>query len=317
MNKTVSLRETIEPVLEEVAAFLAVVELESFSAAARRLNLDRSSVSRRVAQLEGKLGVRLLHRTTRSLALTESGRIYHDHVSRAFAGLKDAEEAVRQLDRTPRGHLRITAPVDMKRELSMLVTEFSRRHTEVSIEVDLTQRYVDLIAEGFDLALRAGPLPDSSLVAKRVGQAALRLFASPAYLQRVGTPQAVNDLAHHSFVLFRSAGQQNLSLEHDDGTRREIGVAGRIATNEFGFLREAVIAQAGVGILPIWSAAEAVERQELTWVLPNWSAGTSPLHVVYPSARLLSAKVAAFRDFAVQWFDRECRLAVPDTIAGK
>jgi DNA-binding transcriptional LysR family regulator len=293
-----------DPNLPEIAAFLAVVERGSFSAAARTLEVTKSSVSRRISALEHKLGARLLQRTSRRLMLTEVGVAYHTRVAAAMGSLRDAAELVHGLQVEPRGHLRITAPVDLSRLLARLVVGFSARHPSVTVEVVLTQRVVDLVGEGIDVALRAGELRDSSLVGRRVAEATTIIAASPQYLEKHGTPGSVAELAEHRFVLFRPAqsrpGCNRVVLQGPAG-EQTVEVAGTISSDDFAFVGCAVMQGAGLGIVPPLSLLDELDSGTLVRVLPQWQGRSSPLHLIYPSRELVPAKVRAFREFATQW----------------
>lgn len=295
--------------LQDVTAFLAVVDTGSFTAAARRLGLAKSNVSRRVARLEEQLGARLLERTTRRLRLTEVGEIYHEHVTGAVQQLAEAARSVSEIQGEPRGRLRITAPADWNEVMGRLVAEFSAQYPRIQIEVELTQRRVDLVAEGFDLALRAGRLEDSSLISRTVGEGAAHLYASPAYLEHRGEPVEPAALAEHAFVLFRGRhGELRLELEGPNG-KHEVVVTGVISVLDFGFVRHALVSGAGIGILPDSLGAAELAAGRLRLVLPGYCLGRSPFHLVYPSTRFLSPKVRVFVDFCAQWVSAELRRA--------
>jgi len=296
--------------LQDVTAFLAVADTGSFTAAARRLGLAKSNVSRRVARLEQQLGARLLERTTRRLRLTEVGETYHAHVAGAIEQLAEAARSVSQIQGEPRGRLRISAPADFNETMGRLVAEFSARWPHIQIDVDLTQRRVDLVAEGFDLALRAGKLEDSSLIARSVGEGASHLYASPAYLERRGEPLDPAALGQHAFVLFRGRqGELRLALDGPDGAREEVLVSGVISALDFGFVRHALLHGAGIGQLPDSLGADDLAAGRLRLVLPRYCLGRAPFHVVYPSTRFLSPKVRVFVDFCVEWVGAELRRA--------
>lgn len=302
------------PDLQDVTAFLAVVDTGSFTAAAERLGLAKSNVSRRVSRLEERLGARLLERTTRRQRLTEVGASYHALVTGAVDQLAEAARSVSELQGQPRGHLKITAPADLNEGLGGLVAEFCARYPEIELEVELTQRRVDLVAEGFDVALRAGKLEDSSLIARSLMDGSSHLYASPDYLARRGTPKTPQQLLEHDCVLFRGRrGEARWRLEGPDG-EHELTVHGVISAQDFGFVRAALVAGAGIGLLPYSLAPEALARGRLVPVLPDYCLGRSPFHLVYPSTRFLSPKVRVFVDFCVVWFkdDQKAREAVVD-----
>lgn len=293
--------------LNHVVIFARVVELESFTAAAQQLRLPKSSVSRTVTRLEDELGVRLLQRTTRKLHLTEAGRAYYERARVALVGLEEAASAATNLSAEPRGTVRVSAPANMgSLQFGEIVARFVRKYPLVHVEISLSSRYVDLVAEGFDLALRAGRLADSSLVARKIGTDSLGLFASAAYLRRRGRPKTVAELANHDCVLFRgSHGKCEWQLTGPQGVER-VTVRGPINADEMGFVQQAVAAGVGIALLPIigvrLSGARGAAPTPMPLpvrVLPEYSLSGNGLHVVSPSTRLPSASVSAFRDFLV------------------
>lgn len=291
------------PEIEEIVAFLRVAETGSFTAAGERLALPKSTVSRRVARLEDKLGVQLLHRTTRSLALTEAGNLFQEQAGRALAGLEEATLAAREGRETPRGHLRLTAPYDLGAgSLAAVIAAFTRKHPEVTVELLLTDRTLDLVAEGLDLALRgAAALPDSSLVARKLTSLQFYLVASPAYLERRGTPRAPAQLQGHDFALLRANnGRGKLPLHGPDGAVEELSVRAAISANGFGFLRSAAIEGGYIGMLPDMYATLDIRAGRLVRVLPEHTVGAGNVFLVHPAAKVLPAKARVFRDFLIE-----------------
>jgi DNA-binding transcriptional LysR family regulator len=287
--------------LNRVAVFLRVVELQSFTAAAEALGLPKSSVSRSVARLEEELGVQLLQRTTRTVQLTDAGRLYFEESSRALSALEEARERLSQLDSRPQGAVRITAPVDLGAlVLAALATRFVRRTPGITLEFLLTGRIVNLVEEGVDLAVRAGPLRDSSLIARRVNGLEAWLFASPAYLDARGTPTSLTDLASHDCVLFRpKRGQGEWTLNGTAGQTR-VTVRGQVAADDFTFLREAVLSGAGIGLLPAVQCEQDLARGRLVRLLPAYSGPSAPLHVVWPASRHVPKRVVLVREWLVK-----------------
>lgn len=297
--------EQSRPDLLELATFLAVASEESISGAARSLGLPKSTVSRRLSRLEEKLGIQLVQRTTRRLSLTYEGTIYRDRVALALGSLEEAHEAAREKQEVPRGHLRITAPIDLAlARLVPLVTEFTSRYPETTVELLLTERIVDLVGEGIDLALRAvDRLEDSSLVARPLGIVELLLVATPGYLRRHGRPELPADLPGHRFVL-RSCNQGRglISLLGPEGeSRQEVEVA--VAGGDFTFVHRAILQEAGIGILPRMTAESDLASGRLERVLPDHLAGEARLFLVHAGGRLLSAKVRAFRELILEQKD--------------
>ncbi|WP_437318159.1 LysR family transcriptional regulator [Sorangium sp. So ce385] len=291
--------------LNRIAVFVRVVDEQGFTAAARVLGLPKSSISRSVALLEEALGARLLHRSTRSVRLTEAGAAFYERASRGVASLEEAAAMVADLQSVVRGPIRITAPVDVGvAMLEPVVARFVRRHPAVRVDVVLTGRVVDLVEEGFDLALRAGPLRDGSLIARKIGQVEDALYASPRYLERAGTPGSLADLAAHRCVLFRATRNRAAWRLTGPAGEETVEVEGPLAVDELSFARRAVLAGVGVGLLPMILCAHEVARGRLVRVLPSHMASDAPLHLVYPSARYLPHRVAVFRDFLVESLTR-------------
>jgi DNA-binding transcriptional LysR family regulator len=294
----------------DVVLFARVVEGGSFTAAARTQGLPKSSVSRQVARLERDLGVRLLQRTTRHLGLTDAGQAFFDRVRGAIAGLEEAADAVRELGSEPRGVVRVTAPADAgSLGIAEAVVRFVRRHPAIHVELVLTSRVVDLVAEGFDLAVRAGRLADSTLIARRIGSSDLGLFAAPSYLRRCGPPKDLADLAHHDCVLFRAHGGRaswRLTGSHGEQT---VEVAGAVSADDLDFCARAVVAGAGVGLLPRVLGRPRVGADRLVPVLPEWRLAGGALQIVLPSSRFVPARVALLRDFLVEHLKDEMRRA--------
>jgi DNA-binding transcriptional LysR family regulator len=289
------------PDLNHVAVFVRVVETGSFTAAAAALGLPKSSVSRSVSRLELGLGVRLLQRTTRSVHLTDAGHVYFERVSRALSGLEEAQSAVSDMQRAPTGTVRVTAAVDLGVSIvGGLLARFLRQHPDIHVEMVLTGRLVNLVEEGVDLAIRAGKLNDSSLVARKVGTLEARLLAAPSYLRRRGTPKAVRELSSHACVLFRPRrGHSRWELLGPKGVER-VDVSGPVSADDFAFIRQMLLAGSGIGLVPWTTCAQDIERGRLVRVLPEYAAPGGALHVVYPSARYVPQRVALLRDFLVQ-----------------
>lgn len=281
--------------LGDVRIFVQVVRSESFTGAARLLGLPKSSVSRRVAQLEDALGARLLERTTRRLSLTEAGRSYYARVGGRIDDLLDAGRAIAELDNEPRGVLRVTAPPDIR--LSRTIAAYQRRYPQVRVVLYATGARVDLVAEGYDLALRAGELSDSSLIARKLVSIASALFASPGYVAEAGMPEDAAALAVHRCLVFGARETTGTwSLQDGDATR-EVSVSGPLASNDYGVLRTAAIDGLGIALLPELPAADAVAAGQLVRVLPRLRGPLGALHAVYPSARLVTPKLHTFVDF--------------------
>jgi DNA-binding transcriptional LysR family regulator len=281
-----------------VGLFVQVVKSGSFTAAAAVAGLPKSSVSRSVSRLEEELGVVLLQRTTRKLALTEVGQRYYDTVAGSMAALDQAGNDARERGVTPTGTVRVTAPPDLA-GLPEAIARFTRQHAGIRVELTLTSRVVDLVTEGFDLALRAGRLPDSSLISRRIGSSEASVMAAPAYLRRRGRPRQLSDLSGHDWVLFRATGgRATLTLKGPAG-EEVVEVEGALVADDMGFCLQATEAGAGMALLPIHTAQEALRAGRIEQVLPAYSYGGASLFVVLPTSRYVPARVALVRDFLV------------------
>jgi DNA-binding transcriptional LysR family regulator len=281
--------------LNRALTFVRVVESGSFTQAALALGLPKSSVSRSVAELERSLGVRLLQRTTRKLHLTDAGRIYFDKAQIAVRLLTDAESRVAELGTETRGSVRLSLPPDLGDNLfGPIVTDFSREHPKVNVEVLVSSRRVDLVQEGIDLAVRGGPLEDSSLVAQKVGTSDLALYASREYVKAKGTPKTLADLAEHECVLYRERGSARWTLSGPNGDESVI-VRGSISSDDMVFVYGAIASGAGISLVPVFRGCTRLLR-----VLPEYAIRGAPVHVVTPSVRHESAAVAAFREYLVK-----------------
>lgn len=288
--------------LNRVAAFARVVQDGSFTAAARALGVPKSSVSRSVAQLEQDLGARLLHRTTRKLHLTAAGSAFYDRIARALADIEQATDAATDTQAQPRGTVRVTAPLDVGVwALAGIVARFAKAHPMIRIEVSLANRIVDLAAEGIDLAVRAGPVRDGSLIARKVGMIEAGLYASSRWVKRNGLPKSLADLAEVDCILFRATdGRATWPLVTHDGRSETVTVTGRVGTDDLSFVRKAALAGAGIGLIPQFLCAREWQSGKLVRVLPEWSLAGSELNIVYESARFLPPRVAVVRDYLVK-----------------
>ena len=291
--------------LNDVAMFVRVVDRAGFAKVARELRVPTSTVSRAVARLEQSLGTRLVQRTTRSVHATADGRTFYVDVAPAVATLQHAARGVEGADRSPRGRLRVTAPNDIGSTfLADVVVEFAERCPRVELELVLTTRTVNLVEEDVDIAIRAGRLADSSLVARKLAELEADIYASRGYVQSRGAPASLEDIAQHACVLFRpKEGEVEWRLQGPEGEVRQ-KVRGRIGGDDFTFVRAAVLAGGGIGLIPRLVAAAEVATGRLVRVLPSYVMREGSLHVVHASSRNVPAKVAAFRDFVIEAFAR-------------
>jgi DNA-binding transcriptional LysR family regulator len=285
--------------LNDAAFFTEVVEHGSFSAAARASGVPVSTVSRRIARLELRLGVALLVRTTRSLVLTDAGRAYGDRAVRALAELEEAERLVRDLHERPQGRLRVAAPRGVALLVWPAVAEFLDRFPDVSVDLDAHERRVNLVAERYDVAVYTGPLADSTMIARKLLEGTYGLFASPAYLARRGRPKRLRDLAEHDVVIVADRAKQASWALRDGGRGRTLPVRGRVRVNEIGLAHRATLDGYGIGKLPDPLAASDVRAGRLERVLPRVDGGPIPAWIAYPAARVLSRALRAFVDHMV------------------
>jgi DNA-binding transcriptional LysR family regulator len=279
--------------LNELLIFARVVQANSFVGAARALSMPKSTVSRKVSELERRLGARLLQRTTRKLSLTDAGRAYHEHALRVVAEVEAAELAVSRMQDAPRGLLRVTTPLNAA-FLGPTVASFLQRFPEVNAEIVCTNRMVDLVDEGFDLAIRAGKLADSTSIARELGVLESFIVAGPGFLAKHGTPGSPEDLAPLDCVVFTTGEQRATWQLHRGGQTFTHTVRPRIVVNDFRFIEAATAADLGIALLPAFRLAEALREGRLVRVLPEWSIDVMPLYAVYPSTRHLTPKVRAF-----------------------
>ena len=286
--------------LNRISSFVKVVESGSFTGASVALGVPKSSVSRSVSQLEEALGVRLLQRTTRKLHLTDAGRAFFERSRDALRGIDEATSEVADMGASARGTVRVTAPVDIGvTALVGIIAEFREKHPDVHIDLSLTARVVDMVGEGFDVAIRAGSLIDSSLVARKIWKnTEVGVFGTKAYLAKHGTPKTLADLARHECVLFRAkGGATTWRFSKNRGGEESVNVKGGVMVDDMTFVRGAVESGMGLGMLPDFLKHES---PRLVRVLPEYALRDTAVYVVTPSARYLPLRVSLFRDFLVE-----------------
>ncbi len=288
---------------EDMRVFVAVVSAGGFAAGAERLGVVKSAVSRRVRDLEDRLGARLFDRTTRRVQLTEAGRDFHDRAVEVLAGLEQAEEAASSASKELKGRIRIAAPVSFTAHcLAPAVGQFLERHPAVSLSIDTDDRTVDLIHHGFDLAIRIARLPDSSLVARRLVTIRHVCVASPVLLDRLGTPQKPDELSRFPGVTYSNVDEVGYWKFTGDVVP---SVTSRLDFANGDAIREAAIAGVGVAVLPTFIAHEAIRRGELSIVLAKHMRPPIAMYAVHPSMRNQTARARAFIDFLVDRFGGE------------
>jgi DNA-binding transcriptional LysR family regulator len=281
-----------------ILSFVEVVKQKSFRGAARELGLSKSTVSQRVASLEEQLDARLLSRTTRSVKLTDIGATYYREVAPALDALRNAESLIGQLSARPSGRLRMTAPVEFGQlQLAEALTIFATRYPEVELDLYLTDRSVNLVEEGFDLAVRVGPLSDSGLVTRRIGEPQqVRVFASPGYVRKHGAPQTPAELAAHRCLAMSGAREPTSWTFQFGGRLRAVSVTPCLAVNSFQVLTALAIAGVGVMRAPLRFAAAGLAARKLRELLAPHAPPARPTLAVYPSARNVSPAVRAMVD---------------------
>lgn len=288
-------------------AFVRVVDLGSFARAADRLEVSTSAVSRQVAELESTLGARLLNRTTRRLSLTESGQAYYERIVQLLADFAEAESSVRATAVEPKGRLRVTCGVTFgERYLASATAEFAARHPAIVFDLDLSDRVVDLVEEGFDLAIRIGSGGSQALVSRRIGTTRNVCCASPAYVARHGAPQSPDELVKHECLAYTYVATPDAWIfESRDGRPQTVRVRTRHRANNGCML--AALATEGLGIVcePDFIVAPELRAGRLVRLLPDYATPVSPIAAVYPSRRHLSAKVRSFVDFLAARFSAE------------
>jgi DNA-binding transcriptional LysR family regulator len=284
--------------LASMRAFVQVVDSGSFAGAARRLAASPAAVTHHVQALEDRLGVQLLSRTTRKLSLTEVGRTFYQHSAQILAQVEEAERSATLLQTTPRGLLRLNTSEGIARVVMPLIAEFTAAHPEMSFDVVLTDRMVDMVEGGFDLALRAGPLPDSSLISRKLALGKLILCAAPDYLARRGAPQRPEDLAGHNCLIYQMLGNE----WRFNGRAGDVAVAvsGNLRSNSLEAVRRAALSGQGIGLLAAVVVAEDLQKGALVRLLPEYDANEVVIQAVYPASRHLSVKTRSFLDFLAQ-----------------
>lgn len=289
---------------EDLRTFVRVVETGSFTGAAERLQRAKSAVSRRVSELEERLGVRLLNRTTRRLHLTESGREFHARCVRLLSDLEEAELAVSSDHASLRGTLRVASPMSFGiLHLADAINDFLSTHGDLQLEANLDDRRVNLVEEGFDVAIRLGALADSSLIARRLAPMRYITCASPAYLERFGTPRSPEDLVNHTGLSYSNvADSATWQYRSPNGERRAARIGSRMRVNNGDLLLSAARHGLGIVVSPTFLAYEAIEQGVLVPILTEYSLPEESAYAVYPPGRHLSHRVRVFIDFLAERF---------------
>ncbi len=284
--------------LSAMRIFVRVIQTGSFSAAAREQNSTQATASKKVAALEQKLGVKLINRSSREQSLTEAGNDYFQHCLAVLSEIDEMEASVRSRTATPKGVLRITAPIPFVRlVLAPLIPEFLARYPDIEIDMPLEERHLDLISEGIDLAIRARKLEDSSLVAKPLFSNPLILVASPDYIARKGAPAVPEDLKNHDCIVYTLNKALNNWHFRTADSEHAVAVSGAFRSNNGETNLAVVLAGQGITQIPVWMVDEHLKRGELVQLLSEYETDFMPINIVYPQSHYLPLKVRCFIDF--------------------
>jgi DNA-binding transcriptional LysR family regulator len=290
--------------LTEMEAFVQVVDCGGFTDAARKLGLSKSAVSKHVSALEARLAVRLLTRTTRRVSPTEVGLAYYDRARSVLTEASEADSMVTAMQSTPKGALRLSAPVNFGiTQVSPAVARFLCDYPEVDVNMVLDDRFVELVAEGYDLAIRIGTLADSSLRVRKLAEARSIIAAAPDYLARLGTPRTIDDLTEHQLLHYSNLSTGNFwRLRGASGEERQIRVGGRLTVNNGAALMRAAEAGLGIAQVPSFMIGDAITAGRLVEVLADRPADLLGIHAVYPQGRFPQPKLRAFVDYLADHF---------------
>lgn len=290
--------------LNEITVFVKVVQAGSFSQAARNLGMPKSTVSAKVSWLEKRLGITLIQRTTRRLHVTQAGEAYYKRCAVALEEILAAESEASTNQLEPQGTLKITAPVEVGNNLlPAVICDYTKKYPKVEIELLLTDRVIDLVAEGVDLAIRAGVLEDSSLMSRKVGMSRFALLASPAYLKRKKAPPHPKDLSLHECLRFTPLGRNHWTLTNGKETL-DVPLRSRLVANDITILKALAVSGTGITLLPPFLCREEMRKGKLVSVLPQWFAQADPVHLLYPAQKFASPKLEAFIELVSQAFKK-------------
>lgn len=285
--------------------YVAVVDGGSFASAADKLDISRAMVSKQIQKLEEHLGTRLLNRTTRRLSLTETGREFYERSTQIMTDVEEAEQVAGQMNRTPQGVLRVTIPLSYgQHRLATIIGDYTQAYPKVQLDISLSDRKVDLIEDGFDLAVRIGVMPQSDLIARKIGGVRSIVCASPAYIARHGAPQAPAELSSHACLGYTLTGSgADWRFETPDGPL-VVPIAGPIRADNGDIIRLAALSGAGILFQPHFIVGDDLAAGRLIQLLPEWQSAELGVYAVYPSRKHLSAKVRTFVDFLAAALDQ-------------
>ncbi len=285
-------------------AFVSVVEQGGFTNAASKLGISKSAISKHVSGLETRLGVRLLNRTTRRVSPTELGLSYYDRAINILADARAADEMITAMQDTPKGALRVSAPVDLgNNQLSRAVSAFLQKYPDVSVNMTLDDSYVEIIAEGFDVAIRIGHLVDSSMRARKLSETVAKFVASKEYLVANGTPQNIDELAKHHLLHYSNLSTGNSwNIVAPSGEERQVRAIGRLTVNNGGSLLKAAESSLGIARLPYFIIEESVSAGRVIPILEHLPENRYGINAVYPPGKFVQPVLRAFIDFLVEYF---------------
>jgi len=289
--------------LNAIPVFAAVIEQGSFSKAAEKLGITKSAVSKRISSLEGQLGVKLLHRSTRQLSLTEAGEHYFKYAAQALDAAKHAENAASKLQQTPQGTLRISTPMSFGHlHVAPIIPKFLTQFPQISIHMDMKDTWSDIINEGFDIVLRAGTLPDSSLFARQLAPLHSVLCASPEYLNQYGIPHSPQELLQHNCILYTYHTVINEWVFVKNDEQQTVQITGNYQVNNSEALQESLVQGLGIGRLPTFIAGNTIKSGKLLPVLCDYKMPFKTIYAVFPEKQYLPEKVRLFINFLLENF---------------
>ncbi|MFS4459709.1 LysR substrate-binding domain-containing protein [Bdellovibrio sp. HCB2-146] len=285
--------------LDGIDVFVKVVQAGSFTVAARQLGMPVTTVSGKVAALEKRLGITLIHRTTRKLNVTESGEAFYKRCVRALAEVEAGEKELTNARSEPEGVLRLTATADVARVLlAPIITDYLKAYPKVRVEIIATNRLVDLIGEGVDLGFRFGSLKDSTMIARKFISTGASLWASAAYIKKKGAPRHPRELSKHAGVSYSSMAFDKIRLQRE-GEEIEVPFQGRLLVDDMEVIKTFVMQGQGIGLIPDFLCEDESQMGKLVKVLPQWGWGSFQLSFVYPAQRFIAPKVQAFIESAL------------------
>lgn len=290
--------------LSEMEAFATVVDQGGFTDAAKKLGISKSAVSKHVSSLEARLGARLLNRTTRRVSPTEIGLAYYDRARRVLNDAGEADALVTAMQSAPSGTLRVSIATDFGvNHISPILGKFLHAYPDITVNMVLNNRYVELISEGFDMAIRVGELEDSSLRARKICETRRRMIAAPSYFERYGRPQKIDDLNDHKLLHYSNSSSNNVwKLTAPSGEKRQVRTEGWLTVNDGQSLLNAAVGGLGIAYLPSFLYAESLRSGLLVDVIPDLPVETQGIYAVYLPGRYIQPKVRAFIDFLVERF---------------